>query len=105
MFIVLTGRLRIAIRDPGGEEREIRESVAGDTVGELTLFDDGPRSATAYAVRATDVVLLKRDQFEELVERHPQMLMHITRTVVNRLVKPVEQGTDADVTCASGRSA
>lgn len=45
----------------------------GEAVGEMALVEAGERTATAIALEATETLSLRRDQFEELRESHPQV--------------------------------
>jgi predicted acylesterase/phospholipase RssA/CRP-like cAMP-binding protein len=87
VYIVMTGRLRVVVEDEGedGSEQAIGEVGRGETVGEMALLTDDPRSATVFAVRDTELARLPRDGFLRLVDRHPRFLMGLTRETVNRL--------------------
>ena len=49
--------------------------AAGETVGELGLIVDAPRSATVRALRDSELLRLPRSGFEKLVARHPQAML------------------------------
>jgi CRP/FNR family transcriptional regulator, cyclic AMP receptor protein len=54
----------------------------GSFVGERSIIDGKPRSATATALEASDVLILKSDLFEVLVEEHPHIGVKLLRSVV-----------------------
>ncbi len=84
MYIVVNGRIRFVLEKEDGSERALGEVSAGEMIGEFALLTDEVRSATAYAIRDTDVVRLSRSTFEQLIMRYPQALMQITRLIVNK---------------------
>jgi NTE family protein len=84
MFVVVTGRFRILVEDALGDERVVNEVAAGETIGDFALLTNDVRSATAYAMRDTDVVELSRPLLDRLMEADPQFLLQITRLVVQR---------------------
>lgn len=84
-YIVMSGRLRVAIGAEGEAERVINEVGRGETLGEMALLTDEPRSATVYAVRDSLLAKLQRESFLGLLERHPRFWMGVTRTIVQRL--------------------
>jgi NTE family protein len=84
MYLVVSGRLRVAIPLPDGGERLLGEVAPGETVGELALLTGEPRSATAVAIRETNLVRLDQAVFDRLLERHPQAMMRLTRLIVQR---------------------
>ena len=85
MYVVLAGRLRVFVQDPGGGERMVGEVGRGEVVGEMGVLIGGPRSATVRAVRDSEVVRLSTEAFEALVHEHPAMLTRLTRAIVRRL--------------------
>jgi len=60
--------------------------AAGETVGELGLIVDAPRSATVRALRDSELLRLSRSGFDKLVARHPQAMLVTARLAVKRLV-------------------
>jgi predicted acylesterase/phospholipase RssA/CRP-like cAMP-binding protein len=93
MCIVVNGRLRVVYRDALGTLQTVGDLVTGETVGEFALLTDELRSATVYAVRETHVVRVTRAVFYELIERAPNTMLHITRSMVRRQQR-VQSGTN-----------
>ncbi len=85
LLLVACGRLEAFRELPGGGERPLREVGPGETVGELAVFADRPRSATVRAVRDSVVALLSRKKVAALVERHPAVLRQATLLAVDWL--------------------
>ena len=65
--------------------KEVARLSSGDFFGEMSLFDDQPRSATVIAVTDAAVLTLERDRFSTLVLQRPEVLLHICRMFGNRL--------------------
>ncbi|MEW5869600.1 MAG: cyclic nucleotide-binding and patatin-like phospholipase domain-containing protein [Chloroflexota bacterium] len=89
MYIVVQGRLRFAVEEPGGRSRILGEVGAGESIGEFALFAESGspeslRSATVYATRLTDVITITRPVFEGLLCQYPQLLLSLTRRVIQR---------------------
>lgn len=84
-YIVLSGRLRVAIETPEGVERFVNEVGRGETVGEMGLLTGERRSATIYAVRDSELARLSRDAFLRLIERRPRSLLNLSRIIIERL--------------------
>ena len=85
MYVVLTGRLRVFVEEANGDERMVGEVGRGECVGEMGVLIGGPRSATARAVRDSELVRLSPAAFEALVHEHPGILTRLTRAIVRRL--------------------
>ena len=60
--------------------------AAGETVGELGLIVDQPRSATVRALRDSELLRLSRRGFTALIEHHPEAMLQCARLAVQRLI-------------------
>ena len=94
-YILVSGRLQAAVRDAAGGDKVVGEIVRGEIVGEMAIFTGEPRSARVRALRDSELVSLDRPAFEQLIARHPQMLMSLTRLVIQRL-RTAQSGTQAE---------
>lgn len=88
MYIVVQGRLRFAVEEAAGP-RDLGEVGAGESIGEFALLAESGapeslRSATVYATRLTDLVVITRPVFESLLCQHPQALLKLTRRIIRR---------------------
>ncbi|WPB55686.1 Crp/Fnr family transcriptional regulator [Xylophilus sp. GOD-11R] len=63
LFVLVSGRARVVIADARGREVIFASLRAGDPVGEMSLIDGEPHSATVRAETATDTLMLDRDAF------------------------------------------
>ncbi|MGH7289881.1 MAG: cyclic nucleotide-binding domain-containing protein, partial [Myxococcota bacterium] len=93
-YIVMSGRLRVT--DDAG--RTLNEAAPGETLGEMALLADQPRSATVFAVRDSQLARIPTAAFNALIERHPGVLRRITGLLVARLWShSAERKRDASV--------
>ncbi|GAA4463949.1 patatin-like phospholipase family protein [Nibrella saemangeumensis] len=86
LYFVISGRLRAFLNTEAGPVN-IGEIKRGESVGEMAIFTGEPRMATIIAVRDTVLIKLTKAAFEELVLAYPNVLMGVTRVVINRLNK------------------
>ncbi|MBD3669864.1 MAG: cyclic nucleotide-binding domain-containing protein [Gammaproteobacteria bacterium] len=93
LFLVVSGRIEASGSARMHDGKELKPSftafTAGDLFGELTLFDELPRSARVATVEDSEVIEFNGDALFEFMERHPEqgyrILYHITRSLVSRL--------------------
>ena len=85
LYIVLSGRVRIVLPSPEGEDIVLVVFVSGDCFGELSLLDGKPRSATAVAQDACEALTLGRFEFLEHVAGHPAVALQVLQTLAARL--------------------
>ena len=87
LYILINGLLHLV--DGGDEngppERLINIVYSGQTVGEMSLLSDEIRTNSAYAVRDCDLVKLSRTAFENISEKYPEVMVAISRILVDRL--------------------
>ena len=53
MFLIESGRVHISINDEDGQEVTLARHRPGTVLGEMSVFDDQPRSASAQAMADT----------------------------------------------------
>lgn len=87
LFIVVQGKLKLGHRSGDGRENLLAVVGPGEMIGELTLFDPGPRSSTATAVAPTSLLWMSHDTAHAFLESHPALLTKLLRLMAMRLRK------------------
>ena len=77
LFIVESGRLGISVKAQDGSDLDITEFGPGDFFGEMSIFEQEPRSATCYTKSASVLLSLHETDLVALIERRPQLAMKI----------------------------
>jgi len=85
LFLVHYGWMKIVTEDSKGDELIINKCGPGETIGEMALIDGAPRSATVIALEDAEVLELKQDVFEEILDKRPDVSLSIIRSYSNRL--------------------
>src|SRR5690606_22814290 len=85
LYGVASGRVRISASGAGGREVFLNIMEPGDTFGEIAVMDGLPRTAGATALERTTLILLKRVDFLNLVEKEPQLAVHLLKLLCKRL--------------------
>jgi CRP/FNR family cyclic AMP-dependent transcriptional regulator len=87
MYIVLSGAVQIYLPgDKPDDARVVLKDVRmGEYFGELSLFDDKPRSASVEATMETVLLELTRDEFGEHLGRSKTAAMAILAEMAERL--------------------
>jgi len=83
-YIVLKGRVQISRGSSGGALR-LAILGPGETLGEMSMIDDKPRSATAVAVDDTELTEIHRDAFYEALQSDPEATIMILKALFERL--------------------
>ena len=85
LAIVLTGRARVVTSDARGREVILATMNPGDYVGEMSLIDNQPHSATVRAEVQTDVLILGRVEFARCLPENTSMAYAVMKGLVQRL--------------------
>lgn len=83
--VILRGRVKVSCLTEEGREVLLGVRAPGDLLGELSVLDGEPRSATATALEQLDVLLVPADGFRGFLEAHPRATMAVLETVAGRL--------------------
>jgi diguanylate cyclase (GGDEF)-like protein len=83
LYIMKSGKIRVAIALPDGHEKDITEFVTGDFFGEMSIFENAPRSATCTAQVDSSLYYLRRRDFYSLVKNHPSLAIKLMYRMSN----------------------
>ncbi|KRD27111.1 MULTISPECIES: Crp/Fnr family transcriptional regulator [Acidovorax] len=85
LYILLTGRARVMTSDSRGREVILATLSQGDYLGEMSIIDNEPHSATVRAEVQTDVLMLGRAEFARCLTENASMSLVVMRGLVKRL--------------------
>ena len=85
LYIVLSGKIKLGRRSSDGRENLVAVMGPSDQFGELSLFDPGPRTATAVAVTDARVAVLPKEALVKWVGERPQIALQLMRVIARRL--------------------
>lgn len=73
MCFISQGTLNI-VKDIDGKRDVIISTISrGKSIGEMAMVDHSPRSATAIAAKDTVLIIMGRQAFDLILERHPKI--------------------------------
>ncbi len=79
MYIVLSGEIEVRLG-----ARSVASLKEGDIFGEMSLLTKAPATATCAAARHTSLLRLPREDFDQLVLSHPQILVLVSELTDER---------------------
>jgi uncharacterized membrane protein len=85
LYIVESGDINIHLPGDASHRISLKDLARGEYFGELALFDEKPRSASALATTDTALLELQRSTLENYLERRPRAAMAILRTMGEHL--------------------
>ena len=85
MYIVTSGEVVLSIKTKTGEEMFLESPGAGDFFGEISLLDEGPRTASARAKTAVTAIEVDQGDLDELFRLQPAAAMDLLAATGRRL--------------------
>jgi hypothetical protein len=104
LYVVLEGEIRVHL-DHDGHEVTLARHGPSKVVGEMSVFDDQPRSASAEATENTTARVLRRDRMQAIVHEHPEVLLEFVKNLSQRLRvmnEQLESASTGDVPATAG---
>ncbi len=89
LYVVRSGRVRIFVASAHGDELTLTVLTVGDSIGELSIIDEQPRSASAAAIEATELLTIGADSMRAALTADPSLLW----TVAGELAATVRRLT------------
>jgi hypothetical protein len=84
LYVVQDGEIRVHL-DHEGHEVTLARLGQSMVLGEMAVFDDQPRSASAVATIDTTVRVLRRDRLQAIVYEHPEVLLEFVKNLSQRI--------------------
>ena len=94
MYIIRSGNVSIYEEFPSQKMRKIADLEEGDFFGELALFAESPRSATAVAKSHCRILGFFQSDLFELLDSNPalgvKVILSLARVLATRMLKSME---------------
>jgi CRP-like cAMP-binding protein len=91
LFIVTGGRIRLSTTDPSGNEKVLTYFTDGQFFGEMSLLTGAPRSATATAESDSQLLVLDKEPFDQLLASRAQIMREMLKVVSQRTLQTNQQ--------------
>jgi CRP/FNR family cyclic AMP-dependent transcriptional regulator len=91
LYIVSSGQVKVVLIGEDGREVILSVLGDGDFFGEMALIDDEPRSAHVIAMRDSQLLVLRRDDFQAELVAQPKIGLKLLRVLVQRLRRADEK--------------
>lgn len=77
MCLLISGQIEILKKDHTGSPKHLVMIAGGQTVGEMSIVDGEPRSATCIANQDSVALVLTKDHYERIIKERPLLAIHI----------------------------
>ena len=92
-FYLLRSGALAAFRDGAmGRPNLLGYIRAGEPVGEMSMLEERPHSASVYAMRDSEIVRLPTASFERIAEQHSSLMRELSKMMLRRLRSGPQRG-------------
>ncbi|MDH3326457.1 MAG: Crp/Fnr family transcriptional regulator [Gammaproteobacteria bacterium] len=85
LYIILSGRVKVFLNDENGKEVTLNVEGPGEYFGEVSLFDDGKRSASVITLENCQFAILEKQEFLNCIGQNPTLAISIIQGLTGRL--------------------
>jgi CRP/FNR family transcriptional regulator len=93
-YLIERGRVRIFVLGEDGRELSVRVLGSGEIIGEMSLLDHLPRSASAQAMEKTDLFVLHHDRLRRYLRDYPSLAFNLLQALSARIRQINEQAEE-----------
>lgn len=105
LYVIVEGKIKLGRTSADGRENLLAILGPGEMFGELSLFDPGPRTATATAIAETQILGLSNEQLQRFITSRPYVAGTLLAALARRLRRTNENLADLVFTDVPGRVA
>lgn len=105
LFVILSGKVKVTTFSESGKEVIFSILNEGDFFGDMSLLDGKPRSATVISIEESELRLIRRSDFNKLIESHPGIALKLLEELTSRLRKADERIESLALLDVTGRVA
>ncbi len=91
IYVINSGEAEVFCKNDTGERIVLETARRGDFFGELSLLDNGARTASVVALKETTALRLEHQDLEKFLELRPQAAMHLLAAMSRRQRANVER--------------
>ncbi|WP_395701613.1 cyclic nucleotide-binding domain-containing protein [Aquabacterium sp.] len=85
LIVLLEGRVSVERQHPGGAATRLFEARAGDLLGEMALFDGGPRFCACRTLSSCTLAVLDSSALNRLMADDPVLAAALLASITRRL--------------------
>lgn len=94
LFVILEGKVRISREVSGMGEEALAVLGPGEVFGEMALLDESPRSADARAHARCRLLVIKKDDFDDLLFFHKDLAYEVLWSSIRVLAGRLRETND-----------
>ena len=90
LYVIRTGAAEVFVKNDTGERIVLEQPTVGDFFGELSLLDNGPRTASVWVTEDMEALRIDRNDLNYLFRTHPGAAMDLLTAMGRRMRKTAD---------------
>jgi uncharacterized membrane protein len=90
LFVIRSGEAEVFFKDNTGGRIVLETPREGDFFGEISLLDNGPRTASVVVTRDVEALRVDRSDLDHLLRLHPEAALALLAAMGKRMRKTAE---------------
>jgi CRP/FNR family transcriptional regulator, cyclic AMP receptor protein len=91
VFVLCGGEVKLSISSSAGKTLILRIAKPGEILGLMAVITNSPYEVTAEAIRPCQIAFIRRDDFVQLLAKHPEMQKGVVRQLTTLYSGACEQ--------------
>ncbi len=104
-YIIKSGTVRVTATNPYGDVFLDKELKEGNFFGEISVLTGEPRTASITAITDVELLVLDKEDFEQVIKKHPDIDTRISEKIASRQQHSFEQMEIAQKSAISEKEA
>ncbi len=93
LIIITSGKAKVLKNDDAGNMKEVAVVRKGATLGEMSIIDDFPHSATVITAEDSEIALITKSNLKGISEKYPSLGVKLLWQIARQLSARVRQAT------------
>ncbi len=94
LHIILTGKVRVSRRTKEGDKQVLTVLNKDNFIGELSLLDGRSHSASAEALKKSEILIIKKEDMDKFLDKNPKIAYKIIRDLAIEISQIVRSMND-----------
>lgn len=95
LYYICRGEVEVCVCTASTSESPLVQRRKGETIGEMALFGlSNIRSASVVALSVTELLLLSKNNYENLIEKYPKIAFKIQKNIMTNLCRRIKELSD-----------
>ena len=105
LYLILKGKVKVVLFDENGKEIILSTLKSGNYFGEMSAFDQMPRSATVVTVEDSEFLVISQRSITDQINKNPHIALKLLSEMSRRLREADEQISNLALLDVRGRVA